>query len=325
VGEEAARFRSGLIFGLVAYVGWGLVPLYFAALKAHELREWEILAHRIVWSLPMMLAVTAAIGGWSDLYRVLRDKKLVLILLLSASLLALNWLLYIYATVTNRVTEASLGYYMMPLVNAAFATFFLSERLRPAHYPALLLVALGVAIPFVAAGTFTWLAVALPITFGFYGLVRKMVPVEGTTGLTVETLLLLPPSLGFLIYLWLTGQNHMGANWSLTWLIAASGIVTVVPLLTFTLSLRRLPLLALSFMQFLSPTVQMVIAITLLGETLTPAMIGAFACIWLSVAIFIVDAIARARRLRSGPFPPTVDEGETAPSLRVRHADCDAA
>jgi len=198
VGDEnAARYRSGLIFGLVAYVGWGLVPLYFAALKSHQLREWEILAHRIVWSLPMMLAVMAAVGGWADLARVLRDRKLVLVLLLSSSLLALNWLLYIYATVTNRVTEASLGYYMMPLVNAAFATLFLSERLRPAHYPALLLVALGVAIPFVAAGTFTWLAVALPITFGFYGLVRKMAPVEGTTGLTVETLLLLPPSLGF--------------------------------------------------------------------------------------------------------------------------------
>jgi chloramphenicol-sensitive protein RarD len=287
---------------LVAYVWWGLVPLYFAALKNHGVPAWEILAHRIVWSLPMMLALMAVIGGWADLYRVLRDRKLVLTLLLSSTLLALNWLLYIYATVTNRVTEASLGYYMMPLVNAAFATFFLSEHLRPAHYPALLLVALGVAIPFVSAGTFTWLAVALPITFGFYGLVRKMVPVEGTTGLTVETLLLLPPSLGFLIFLWLTGQNHMGANWNLNWLIAASGIVTVVPLLTFTLSLRRLPLLALSFMQFLSPTVQMVIAITLLGETLTPAMIGAFTCIWLSVAIFIADAVwqVRARRKAMG-------------------------
>ena len=171
--ESAARYRSGLIFGLVAYVWWGLVPLYFAALKSHGFPAWEILAHRIVWSLPIMLVLMAVVGGWGDLFRVLRDRKLVLALLLSSSLLAVNWLLYIYATVTERVTEASLGYYMMPLVNAAFATFFLGERLRPAHYPALALVALGVAIPFVAAGTFTWLAVALPVTFGFYGLVRK--------------------------------------------------------------------------------------------------------------------------------------------------------
>ena len=299
MSESAARFRSGLIFGLVAYIWWGLVPLYFAALKTHGVPAWEILAHRIVWSMPLMLALTAIIG-WGDLFRVLRSRTLVLTLLLSSSLLAANWLLYIYATVTNRVTEASLGYYMMPHVNAAFATFFLSERLRTAHYPALLLVACGVAIPFIAAGTFTWLAMALPITFGFYGLVRKMVPVEGTTGLTVETLLLLPLSLGYLIVLWATGQNHMGADWPLNWLIAASGIVTVVPLLTFTLSLRRLPLLALSFMQFLSPTVQMVIAVTVLGEELSPAMVGAFICIWLSVGIFIGDAIWQVRARQKG-------------------------
>jgi chloramphenicol-sensitive protein RarD len=194
---------------------------------------------------------------------------------------------------------------MMPLVNAALATVFLKEKLRPAHYPALAFVAIGVMIPFVAAGRFTWLAVAMPITFGFYGLVRKKAPVESTTGLTVETLLLLPPSLGFLIYLWLAGQNHMGANSQLNWLIAFSGIVTVVPLLTFTLSLRRLPLLAISFIQFLSPTVQMILAVTVLGETLTPEAIAAFVCIWLAVLIFIGDAVwqVRAARERRGVSP----------------------
>ena len=261
MSESAAKFRSGLLFGLVAYIWWGLVPLYFAALKSHDVPAWEILAHRIVWSLPMMLILTAMIGGRGELLRVLRDRKLVLTLLLSASLLAANWLIYIYATVTNRVTEASLGYYMMPLVNAAFATLFLSERLRPAHYPALATRGDGRGHSVCRSRDVTWLAVVLPITFGLYGLVRKIAPVEGTTGLTVETLLLLPASLGFLVYLWLTGQNHIGANWRLNWLIAFSGIVTVVPLLTFTLSLRRLPLLALSFMQFLSPTVQMLIAL----------------------------------------------------------------
>jgi chloramphenicol-sensitive protein RarD len=305
VSESRARFRSGLIFGLIAYIWWGLVPLYFATLKDHGVPAWEILAHRITWSLPIMLVLTAIIGGWDDLFRVLRNRRLVLTLLLSSTLLAVNWLLYIYATVTNRVTEASLGYYMMPLANAALATIFLKEKLRPAHFPALALVAIGVAIPFVAAGTFTWIAIALPITFGFYGLVRKMAPVESTTGLTVETLLLLPPSLGFLCVLWATGQNHMGANWSLNWLIAFSGIVTVVPLLTFTLSLRRLPLLAISFIQFLSPTVQMILAVTWLGEELTTAMVASFACIWAAVAIFIGDAAwqAQSARERRGVLP----------------------
>ncbi|HJZ57571.1 MAG TPA: EamA family transporter RarD [Gemmataceae bacterium] len=295
---SGARFRSGLVFGLVAYIWWGLVPLYFAALKKADVPAWEILAQRIIWSLPIMLALTAAAGTWNDLFRVLRDRKLVLTLLLSSVLLAVNWLLYIYATVTGRVTEASLGYYMMPLVNAALATWFLGERLRPAHYPALALVAVGVMIPFLAAGTFTWIAVALPVTFGFYGLVRKQVAVESLTGLTVESILLLPPSLGFLLVLGATGRNHLGADWGLNALIAFSGIVTVLPLLAFTLSLRRLPLLAISFIQFLAPTVQMLIAITWLDEKLTPERVAAFVCIWAAVLIFIADAAWQARTLR---------------------------
>ena len=303
----AAQFRSGLAFGLVAYVWWGMVPLYFAALAAVGVPAWEILAQRITWSLPIMIALTILVGGWRDVVRVLRSRKLVGVLLLSSLFLAVNWLLYIYATVNHRVTEASLGYYMLPLVNAAFATLFLKEKLRPAHYPALALVAIGVAIPCVAIGSLPWIAVALPVTFGFYGLVRKQVPVESMTGLTVETLLMLPPSLGYLLYLSARGDNHMTlADWRINALIAFSGVVTVVPLLTFTLSLRRLPLLAISFIQFLSPTVQMLIAIFWLGEALTPARVAAFVCVWSAVLIFIADALWQAKRARErrGVSPP---------------------
>lgn len=304
---EAARFRSGLVFGLIAYGWWGLVPLYFAALKRAGVPAWEILAHRISWSLPVLLLLTAVAGGWGDVARVLRARRLVLVLLASSLFLAANWLLYIYATVTSRVAEASLGYYMMPLVNAALATLFLGERLRPAHYPALALVAIGVSIPFLAAGTFTWLAVALPVSFGIYGAIRKAVPVESTTGLTVESLLMLPPSVGFLLYLGAAGRNHLGGDLGLSALIAFSGIVTVVPLLTFTLSIRRLPLLTVSFIQFVSPTVQVVIAVTVLGEALTPDRVAAFACVWAAVLISVADsvwqvrALKRHRRVGGGP------------------------
>lgn len=311
--DSATRFRSGVVFGLIAYLWWGLVPLYFASLKSHDVPAWEILAHRITWSLPLMLGLTAITGGWTDLFRVLRNRRLVLVLLLSATLLAVNWLLYIYATVTNRVAEAGLGYYMLPLVNAALATFFLRERLRPLHYPALALVAIGVAIPFLASGAFTWLAVALPVSFGFYGLVRKQVPVESSTGLTVETILLLVPSMGYLTYLWSTDANHMGSDWNLNGLIAFSGIVTVVPLLTFTLSIRRLPLLAISFIQFLSPTVQVLIAVAVLGEKLNAANIAAFACVWLAVAVFVADAV---RQTRAGRWAVPKSPRDHDPSLR---------
>lgn len=309
------RFRSGLVFGLVAYLWWGLVPLYFAALKDAGVPAWEILAQRITWSLPVLVGLTAFAGGWADVFRVIRIRKLVLTLLASSLFLAVNWLLYIYSTVTGRVIEASLGYYMMPLVNAALATTFLGERLRPLHYPALALVAAGVCIPFVAAGTFTWLAVVLPVSFGIYGVIRKQAPVESMTGLTVETLLMLPPSLAYLVYLWLSGSNHFGSDLGVNGLIMFSGIVTVVPLLTFTLSIRRLPLIAVSFIQFLSPTVQMVIAVTLLGETLTPDRIAAFVCIWVAVLVFVGDAVWQARAIqRRGKMKAA---GSTHPPVRL--------
>ncbi|QDU18321.1 EamA family transporter RarD [Urbifossiella limnaea] len=295
---NGARFRAGLGYGLAAYTLWGLVPLYFSALKHAGVPALEILAHRIAWSLPVLMLLTACAGGFADLGRVFRSRKLVLTLLASSLFLAVNWLLYIYATVTGRVTEASLGYYMMPLVNAALATTVLGERLRPLHYPALALVALGVAIPFVAAGTFTWLAVLLPVSFGVYGLIRKRVAVESVTGLTVESLLMLPLSLGYLVYLSAAGENHFAGVGTTNALLAVSGVVTVTPLLLFTLSIRRLPLLAVSFIQFVSPTVQMLLAVTVLGETLTPDRVAAFVCVWVAVAVFVGDAVWQARESR---------------------------
>jgi chloramphenicol-sensitive protein RarD len=309
---------------LIAYLWWGLVPIYFqtlaesAGMAGNPSVEWalEILAHRIVWSIVLVAAITPFVaGGWRDLGRVLRSRGQVLILLLSAVLLAVNWLLYIYATVTGRVTEAGLGYYMMPLVNAFLATVFLKEKLRPAHYPALALVAVAVAIPAVTAGHFSWLAVAIPVTFGFYGLVRKKAPVESFAGLAVETLLLLPPSLAFLAWQAAHGGNHFGPNWVVDGWLMFSGIVTVVPLLTFTLSIRRLPLLAVSFIQFLSPTMQLLVAVFWIGESVAPAMWAAIGCVWAAVAIFIADAIVQARKTsfsrdaqRSAPRGSVIDD-----------------
>ncbi len=310
---SSGRYRAGFLFGLIAYLWWGGVPLYFVQLKDAGVPAGEILAIRISWSLPVLLVLTIVSGGWHDLFRVLANRKLVLVLLASSVFLAGNWLLYIYATVTGRVTEASLGYYMMPLVNAALATTFLGEKLRPLQYPALAFVAAGVAIPFLAAGTFTWIAVTVPISFGLYSLIRKLAPVESITGLTVESLLMLPPSIAYLIWLNSAGAGHIGIDRRLDWLLAFSGIVTVVPLLTFNLALRRLPLLAVSFMQFISPTVQVLLAIYVLGEpALTPDRIAAFVCIWIAVLIFIGDAVKQSYTPKAPansdgtPFPQRV-------------------
>jgi chloramphenicol-sensitive protein RarD len=301
--SPASQFRSGLLFGVVAYVCWGAVPLYFAQLTTAP--ALEILAHRILWSMPLMLGVVALTpGGFATLWQVLRSPKLVLCLLGSALLLSGNWLLYIYATVSKQVAEASLGYYMMPLANALLATVFLREKLRRLHFPALALIAVGVAVPFVAAGKFTWLALALPFTFGLYGLVRKKVPVDSGTGLTVETLLLSLPCLAGVLWFVCGGLDPIGQSGVFAhhlpttgWLLFG-GVVTVVPLFTYILSVRRLPLLTQSFIQFISPTVQLLLAVAVLGERMTWDRWVAMGCVWAAVAVFIADAVLFARQNR---------------------------
>lgn len=288
-----ASRRAGYLCGLVAYLWWGLVPLYFRALG--DTPAAEILAHRIAWSIPLMMALTALLGAWAPLAAALKSRIILLTMLLSGGLLALNWYLYIYATVTHRISEAALGYYMMPLVNAFFGMVFLGERLRKAHWPALALIAIGVAIPFMERQTFTWLAVALPVTFGFYGLVRKVAAVDSMTGLTLETLLLGVPSLTYIGWQVQTQSGRFGTDTNITLLLSLGGIITVVPLLAYILSIRRLPLVAVSFIQFVSPTMQMILAVGVFHESRTVGDWVAMLCVWVAVAIFIVDAMIASR------------------------------
>jgi chloramphenicol-sensitive protein RarD len=303
VSDEDASTRTGFLLGTFAYLWWGLVPLYFSALKAEHVGAGEILAHRVVWSLPVIGLLTLASVGWRPVVAVLRSRKLLALMVLSSALLAVNWLLYIYATILGRVAEGSLGYFMLPIVNAFLGTVFLGEKLRPAHYPALAIIAAGLCIPLAAAGSFPWLAFTLPITFGLYGFVRKAMPVDSLTGLTVESLVMLLPAAGFLVFLSTSGVAHFGPSWGLNGLLMFSGIVTVAPLLTYIMSLKRLPLVAVSFLQFISPTTQMLIAIILLGETPTREEWAAYVCVWVAVAIFLADAGIQFRRSRRKAEP----------------------
>lgn len=313
VGDSSGTtYRSGILFGFVAYISWGLVPLYFREIK--HVPPVEILAHRIVWSMIVLAGLTIGLGIWRDIVRVLRSPRLVATLALSAVLLAGNWLLYIYATVTGRVSEASLGYYMMPLMNAFLATLVFGEKLRLAHYPALALVAIGVAVPFVWEGRFSWLAVVIPLSFACYGLVRKLAPVDSLTGLSVESLLMFLPSVGFLLVQESRNVGVFGPNATENALLMASGIVTVIPLLTFTISIRRMPLLANSFIQFVSPTIQFLIAVFWLQEAMSPDRWVALGFVWSAVAIFLVDAAARLRN-KPAPTPIVEVEPESVPAV----------
>jgi chloramphenicol-sensitive protein RarD len=291
-----------------------MVPLYFSALKQHHVGAVEILAHRVVWSLPILGLLTLAVVGWRPVVAVFRSRKLLALMVLSATLLAVNWLIYIYATVIGRVAEGSLGYFMLPLVNAFLGTVFLGERLRPAHYPALGIIAAGLCVPLAAAGNFPWLAFSLPITFGLYGFVRKAMPVDSLTGLTVESLVMLLPAAAYLAYL--GPQGHFNQSWGLNGLIMFSGVVTVAPLLTYIMSIRRLPLVAMSFLQFISPTTQMLIAIFTLGETPTREEWAAYVCVWVAVLIFLADAIWQLKQRRATPAP--TPQSYPPPSVALR-------
>lgn len=303
--------KAGFVYGIIAYTCWGLIPLYFAQVK--HVRPEEILAHRIVWSLGIMLTITAIMKRWSDLQRILTSSRLMLTLVVSSLLLATNWLLYIYATVNNRVSEASLGYYMMPLVNAFLGSVFLGERLRPWHYPALALVAAAVAVPAVVQGSMTWLSVMLPISFGIYGVVRKRAPVDSLTGLTVESLILTVPSAGLIAYRQSTGLGAFAVNVHDSFWLMCGGIATVVPLLTYTLSIRRLPLLAVSFIQFISPTLQIILAVVILKEVVTWDRWTAIGLVITAVVIFLADAIMVHRARERGRRELSGDEADYAP------------
>jgi chloramphenicol-sensitive protein RarD len=312
--DSQSSTRAGFLLGTFAYLWWGMVPLYFSALKARNVSAEEILSHRILWSLPVMLIITAITGNWKALGEVFRSRKLLLLMLLSSGLLAINWLLYIYATMLEKVVEGSLGYFMLPLVNAFLGTMFLGEKLRKAHYFALSLIAFGMCIPFVFAGAFTWFAITLPVTFGLYGFVRKAIPVDSLSGLTVETLLMLPGAILGLSWFAYQGTLHVGSDWKLNGLLVFSGIVTVAPLLTYIMSIRRLPLIAVSFLQFLSPTTQMLIALWVLDEKPPSYVWKASACVWVAVAIFMIDAALHYRKTRRDELAKRAADAVTSPS-----------
>ena len=300
--------RAGVASGLVAYLWWGFIPLFFRQLAHCD--AGEILAQRIVWALALLAAIAVAAGKLGPLWRVARSPRLLGVLAASSLLLSVNWLLYIHATVTNRVADASLGYYMLPLVNAFLATAFLGERLRPAHYPALALVALGVVVPVVWIGFVPWIALTLAVSFGLYGLVRKLAPVDSFTGLAAETALLAPVALGYIYYLHTTNRVMYGHDTTETILLTLSGVITVVPLLTFTLAIRRLPLLTLNLLQVISPTVQLILAVYWNGQDVPPAMWVALACVLAGVAVFLGDAVARRRAPRTVPVAVTAEVGD---------------
>ena len=289
--------RTGFLLGLAAYALWGVLPVYFKALAA--VPAVDIVAHRILWSLPFLAALILLSRGWQKVRDALAQPRTLGMLLLTALLIGGNWLLYVYAVTSDHILAASFGYYLNPLANVLLGRFVLHERLNRLQWIAVAIAAAGISV--LAAGALgqLWISLTLCVTFALYGLLRKIVPADAITGLGIETAILFPLAIAWLAWRHSTGAAVMGTNDAQTGLLLLAGVVSTTPLLLFTAAAKRLRYSTLGMLQFLAPTLQFAIAV-LYGERITWAHVAAFPAIWLALALY-VTALLRAPRL---PQPP---------------------
>jgi len=286
--------RTGIIFAASAYVIWGIIPVFWKQIT--EADAVEIVAHRIVWTLVFTLCILQVRGRLSHLWLALRDPKAVLALGVSSLLIAVNWGIFIWAVMSGRIMETSLGYYINPLVSFVLGVLVLKERLTDAQKVAIGLAVLGVANQTVALGFLPWVSLVLALSFGVYGLIRKTIHVESVEGLTVETILLLPLSAGYLVLLFTTGQNAFGQHGALNdFYLVLAGPLTAIPLLLFAAGARRIPLFMVGFLQYLAPSISLTIAVFLYDEAFTHAHAVTFALIWSALALVSWEAFRRER------------------------------
>ncbi|SDO08942.1 chloramphenicol-sensitive protein RarD [Halomonas shengliensis] len=276
--------RQGVIFGLAAYTMWGCFPLFFALFEG--VPAFEILIHRVLWSCLFLVGLVTLLGRWAPIREALGQPRRLGRVLGCALLIAFNWGLYIYSVETRHVLQASLGYFMTPLVNVALGMLVLRETMHRLQAVAVGLAALAIALQLVMLGELPWISLALAFSFGTYGLLRKQVPLDGLSGLFVETLLLLP--LGLITLGWLTQAelSHFLGDTRTTLLLIASGVITALPLLAFAGAARRLRLATLGFLMYLNPTIQFFIALLVFGEPLSGVQLATFVLIWTGLALY---------------------------------------
>lgn len=287
----------GLLFALGAHIFWGSMPLYL--LLIGNTPALEFVAWRIVFTAPLCLLMVAITKRGRELLSVFADRRALLLLLCSSALIGVNWFLYVWAIVNGHVYAASLGYYILPLVMMVLGMVALGERMDRWQWIAAGLAGIGVAILAAGALMTMWLSVSMAVSFGLYGLVRKMVSAGPLTGLTVEVLLLTPPSLAMLWWLDTHGGLHFGETWGTSLAIMLSAPMTGIPLTLFAAAARLLPYTLVGFLQFSSPTIVFLIGLLVFGEELKPAQLACYVMIWLAVAIFVWDLFRNRRRAQA--------------------------
>ena len=285
--------RTGVFLGIAAYTLWGLLPLYLRLLE--HVPAAQILAHRVLWSA-FLLVVVALLFRRLPIIIAAVTRRTLLLLTATALLIGANWLVYIWAVQNGHVLDASLGYFINPLVNVVLGVVVLGERVRRIQGAAIALAAVGVAIMAVSNGGSIWISLELALTFGFYGLLRKVAAIDALGGLLIETLLLAPFALVLVLMTQADGTaafGHQGVSTDVLLIIV--GALTAAPLLLFAAAARRMPYTALGLLQYIAPTLQFLLAILVFGEHLRPHDLAAFALIWAGLAVYAVDVVRAAR------------------------------
>ena len=292
--QPAHTSRNGIWLALGAYAWWGLVPIYFRALR--PMSALAVVGWRVVLSVPVLLLLVLATRQSGAMLRAARQPRTLAMLALSTLLIATNWLVYIYAISADHVYAASIGYYLNPLVNIALGTLFLGERLRVRQWAAVGLGVVAALILLAGAGDTLVISITLALSFSLYGMVRKLAPVESLPGLTIETILLGLPSLALLQWQAAHGAPPaFGVSLARDALVSVAGLVTAVPLLMFAAAARRMDFSTLGFCQYLSPSLTLLVGLFVFHEKMRPAQMAAFVVIWCAVALFVWDALAARR------------------------------
>lgn len=294
--EEQQRSRQGVLLAIGAYTMWGIAPIYFKAIGA--VSALEILSHRVVWSFFLLAALLHFGRSWRSVRDVMTNKSKMLYLITTSLLVGSNWLIFIWAVNANHMLDASLGYYINPLLNVVLGMLFLGERLRKLQWVAVALAAIGVTIQLVVFGSVPVVAIALATTFGFYGLLRKKVALDAQTGLFIETLVMLPAAAIYLLFIADSATSNMATNpTSLNILLVAAGVITTLPLLCFTGAATRLKLSTLGFFQYIGPSLMLLLAVWVYGEAFTSDKAITFAFIWGALVLFSFDGLTYKRKL----------------------------
>ena len=300
--NAVARFdnhpRAGFALGLAAYGVWGILPIYFEAIRA--VPAVDIVAHRVLWSLPFLALLVAVGGGREKVRAAVRRPETIGMLFVTALLIGANWLLYVYAVTSGHILASSFGYYLNPIVNVLLGRFVLREKLTKAQWAAVAIAAAGILVLAAGALTQLWLSLSLCFTFALYGLLRKIVRADALTGLAIETAILFPLAIAWLGWMLAASQPIFGSSSRDVGLLLLAGVISTTPLLLFTGAARRLPYSTLGMLQFISPTLQFLIAVLIYRERVTVAHMIAFPAIWAALVLYVMS-MRRAPKLPQAP------------------------